>query len=225
MLKEDLRAMRAARGYAYNLKLQEKVEERLARARASLESYLLLQDASSAQLGAFRVDLNDGELSVTQTAADEGWEQLPIEDVLAELSPDCEIGKAAAMENKAKSLGYARRFAAARKVNEKLVKFQPGNQEALFDKAQAECALGLPDEEAKTYARLLEIAPLHTLASKALSRVDVRAEPEVRAGYSYWDEDGKKGRLSQITRQRFDAELLAASKGALIRLAHPASLH
>ncbi len=130
-----------------------------------------------------------------------------VEDVLAALSPDCEIGKAAAMEQKAKSLGYARRFAAARKANEKLVEFQPGNQEALFDKAQAECALGLPDEEAKTYARLLELDPLHALASQALSRVHVRARPELRAGYSFWDEDGKKGRLAQITRQRFDMEL------------------
>ncbi len=126
---------------------------------------------------------------------------------LARIAPDCEIAKAAVMEHRAKSLGYARRFAAARKANEKLLEFQPGNQEALFDKAQAECALGLPDEAAKTYARLLGIDPLHALASTALSRVEAGAAPELRTGYSVWDENGKQGRLSQITRQRIDAEL------------------
>ena len=77
--------MRAARRYAYNLDLQEKVEGRLARARATLESYLLLRRASSAQLGAFRVDLNDCALTVTRASVDDGWAQMNIDDMLAEI--------------------------------------------------------------------------------------------------------------------------------------------
>ena len=74
--------MRAARSYAYNLALQERVGDRLERARATLESYLLLRGASQAQLGAFQVALDDGELSVSRHR-DEGWEQLALEEVLA----------------------------------------------------------------------------------------------------------------------------------------------
>ena len=77
--------MRAARSYAYNQDLRERVEGRLERARTMLESYLLLQGATSAQLGAFRVDLDNGEISITRTAADDGWEQMNMEDMLSEM--------------------------------------------------------------------------------------------------------------------------------------------
>ena len=77
--------MRAARSYAYNLDLRERVERRLERTRTTLEGYLLQRGASSAQLGAFRVDLNDGEISITRTAADDGWEQMNMEDMLSEM--------------------------------------------------------------------------------------------------------------------------------------------
>ena len=77
--------MRAARSYAYNVELQEKVERRLERARTTLESYLLLRRASSAQLGAFRVDLNGSVLTVTRASVDDGWAQMNIDDMLAEI--------------------------------------------------------------------------------------------------------------------------------------------
>ena len=94
MLIEDLRAMRAARSYAYNVELQGKVERRLERARTTLESYLLLHRASSAQLGTFRVDLNDGELTVTRASVDDGWAQMNMEDMLAEIGirQELEVG-------------------------------------------------------------------------------------------------------------------------------------
>ena len=83
--------MRAARSYAYNLHLRERVEGRLERARTTLEGYLLLRGTSSAQLGAFRVDLNGDRLSVTRSSADDGWEQLDMEDVLAEIESRQEL--------------------------------------------------------------------------------------------------------------------------------------
>ena len=84
--------MRAARSYAYNLHLQERVNGRLERARTLLESYFLLRGVSSAQLGAFRVDLDDGKLSVAQVSTDGGWEQLQIEDILTEVDVRQELG-------------------------------------------------------------------------------------------------------------------------------------
>ena len=83
--------MRAARSYAYNLHLQERVNGRLERARTMLEGYLLLRGASSAQLGAFRVDLDDGRLSVTRSSADDSWEQLDMEEMLTEIESRQEL--------------------------------------------------------------------------------------------------------------------------------------
>ena len=86
--------MRAARSYAYNVELQEKVERRLERARTALESYLLLRGASSAQLGASRADLNGDVLTVTRVSVDDGWEQMDMEDMLAEVEmrQELEVG-------------------------------------------------------------------------------------------------------------------------------------
>ena len=81
MQREQLRAWRAARSYAHNLELQARIESRLERAKGSLESYLLLNGVDSAQLGRFRVALDDGQLSVTQ-APPEGCEQLVMAEIV-----------------------------------------------------------------------------------------------------------------------------------------------
>jgi len=81
MQREQLRALRAARSYAHNLELQARIESRLERAKGSLETYLLLNGVDSAQLGRFRVALDDGQLSVTRAPA-EGCEQLVMAEIV-----------------------------------------------------------------------------------------------------------------------------------------------
>ena len=74
-MKERERVVRAARSYVYNRDLKPKVEERLAKASSRMESYLLRNATESACLGRYRVELVDGELSVSELPP-EGWEQL-----------------------------------------------------------------------------------------------------------------------------------------------------
>ena len=70
--------MRAARSYVYNRDLMPKVEERLAKAVTSIETYLVRNEKESACLGRYRVELVDGQLVVSDLPP-EGWEQLEID--------------------------------------------------------------------------------------------------------------------------------------------------
>lgn len=74
-MKERERAVRAARSYIHNRALKPKVEARLARATARLESYLLRQGCESLCLGRYKVERVNGELVVSELPP-EGWEQL-----------------------------------------------------------------------------------------------------------------------------------------------------
>ncbi len=123
------------------------------------------------------------------------------------------VRQSAALERTAKMDGFERRFSMAKDANDKLLSIEPGNQEALFDRAQAACALGLCDEEEVTYRRLLEVDPQHTMAGKALDRLRWRNATSVKASFSAWDEDGKSGRLAQIKRYRWDMEVNVPIEG------------
>lgn len=116
------------------------------------------------------------------------------------------IQKRAFLEQKSKHLAWNRRFAPARRSLEQLTAFDPGNQEALFDLAQASCTLGLCDEEKNAYEVLLGLDPLHGQAGKALDRQRVRSRPLIFGGYSLWKEKGR-GELARMTRHRFDLGL------------------
>ena len=70
--------MRAARSYVYNRDLKPKVEARLAKAVARMESYLLRNATESACLGRYRVELVEGQLVVSELPP-EGWEQLEMD--------------------------------------------------------------------------------------------------------------------------------------------------
>jgi tetratricopeptide (TPR) repeat protein len=118
-----------------------------------------------------------------------------------------QVREAATLERTAKMDGFNKHFSKAITAIDALLAIEPGNQEALFDRSQAACALGLCDEEESTYRRLLIIDPMHTLAGKAMDRLRWRKAPHVRFGFSVWDEDGKGGRLAQITRYRWDTEV------------------
>ncbi len=111
--------------------------------------------------------------------------------------------KRAFLERRSKNQAWNRRFAPARRSLRELTEFDPGNQEALFDLAQAVCSLGLCDEERQVYVTLLDLDPLHGQASKALERQKIRSSPLVFGGYSFWREKGR-GVLARMTRHRFD---------------------
>ncbi len=118
------------------------------------------------------------------------------------------IQKKAHLERESKRLAWDRRFAPAKRHLKELVELDPGNQEALLDLAQMNCALGLGDEEKEAYQELLEMDPLHGQASKALNRRQERSSPSLFGGYSFWREKGRKEeglediRVSRMHRHR-----------------------
>ena len=85
-MKEDEKAIKAARSYERNLVLKPRVEERLDKARSVLESYLMLNGGTSVQLGGYKIELHNGELLITRLPP-EGWEQLEMRGLCAEQSP------------------------------------------------------------------------------------------------------------------------------------------
>ncbi|MDD3581545.1 MAG: tetratricopeptide repeat protein, partial [Desulfobacca sp.] len=114
-----------------------------------------------------------------------------VEQVLVELYPAYQVQKRAYLESQAKWRAWNKRFTPALETYQELIEAHPGNQEARFDQAQVECALGLCDREAKTYRELLRIDPLHNLAGLALERQKIRRHPSVQVGHSYWEEKGR----------------------------------
>jgi len=126
-----------------------------------------------------------------------------IDDVMRRLYPSFAIQKTAYLEGEAKRLTWNRRPTQAMDTYEELLTFAPGNEEAIFDYAQIECALGLCDREEKTYRRLLDMQKLHSLAMRAMERLDIRRNPSVKLGQIYWSERGREG-LTEIDRYRTD---------------------
>ncbi len=126
-----------------------------------------------------------------------------VELAAVDLIPLFKIQKAVSLEMKAKDLGWNKRYTQAMDIYEKLLCFEPGNEEALFDYAQVECAQGLCDREARTYKHLLNIDPRHSLAGLALKRQEIRSNPFLQLDHSYWNEKGR-GDLAGITRNRTD---------------------
>ena len=131
---------------------------------------------------------------------------LKLKRIMIGLRPAYLIQKQARLESRAKSALYNRRFARALSACDRLLEFQPVNQEAAFDRAQTLCALGLCDREAEAYQALLAIDPLHSLARQGLERQRRRANPALRASQSLWREEGH-GDLSGITRWTSSLEL------------------
>lgn len=120
-----------------------------------------------------------------------------------DLGPDRRIKRSFYLEKEAKRLAYNGQYARSLSLYDALLDEYPGNEEAIFDRAQALCALGLCGSEKKTYEKLLNIDPLHGLAGDALERLNDRGNPSMRFDYSYWNEEGR-GDLARITRNRFD---------------------
>jgi len=126
-----------------------------------------------------------------------------IDTLLIRLYPSFAIQKAAHLEGRGKRLTWNRRPTQAMDTYEELIAFAPGNEEAIFDYAQLQCALGLCNREEKTYRRLLDMDSLHSLAGKAMERLKIRRNPSLKLGQVYWAERGRNG-LTEIDRYRTD---------------------
>ena len=111
------------------------------------------------------------------------------------------IQKEVFLERDAKLLTWEKRFIHALDRYDELIRFQPGNEEAIFDRGQVACSQGLNCQAQKSYEQLLSIDPLHNLASEALARSLLNRRPAIEASQSYWEEKGR-GELSRIRRHK-----------------------
>jgi hypothetical protein len=93
LMKERLKAIRAARSFEYNRALQPKVEARLEKARSRLKAYLMLEGVISMRLGDYQAELVDGELVLTKLPPD-GWEQAELQGLDAVQSRETGAGDA-----------------------------------------------------------------------------------------------------------------------------------
>jgi len=197
---------------AYEALLRPPVDERLARdlrpvAEASGRPELMAavqRLAESAEEGSVfqGFEAFDGELMGLRAALSPDAKRR-IEAVKTRLFPAFAIQKAACLEGEGKRLTWNRRPVQAMDVYERLLAFAPGNQEAIFDYAQLQCSLGLCNREADAYRRLLDMDPLHSLAGRAMERLEIRRNPSIKLGQSYWSERGREG-LTAIDRYRTD---------------------
>ena len=76
-MKEYERAARAATSYAFNKDLLPKVQERLEKAEAVLESYLSLQGQERVRVGRFEIERVDEGIRIEPV--DDGWRQEEID--------------------------------------------------------------------------------------------------------------------------------------------------
>ena len=129
------------------------------------------------------------------------WVQKRVKNLLDRLRSEYLIQKTAFLEEQAVMASWESRFLSSYRYCKGLLEIQPGNQEVRFVLAQAQCVLGLYDEEESSCRRLLQIDPLHGRAGRTLERIEVKTSPAVSGDYSYWHEQSDGGsRLSAIER-------------------------
>jgi len=122
-----------------------------------------------------------------------------VEKILVDLWPAYLIQKNAVLEQTAKANLWQRRWRNAGKNLKELTDSTPGNNEAWFDLAQSQYALGLKKATYQTYSRLLALDPLHQMAPEGLQKIRIDSQSALEASYDYWYENGY-GHLAQITR-------------------------
>jgi len=125
--------------------------------------------------------------------------RLPVEKKLVELYPSYIIQKNAMLEQTAKANLWHLRWRNAGKNLKALTDVAPGNEEAWFDLAQSQYALGLKKAAYQTYSHLLSLDSLHQMAAEGSRKIRIDGYPALEANYDYWYENGY-GHLSQMTR-------------------------
>jgi len=110
-----------------------------------------------------------------------------------------DLMRAITAEREYKRLLWVHRYAQALQEVNTLIELMPGDQEALFDRAQMYCILGLCDLARSDYRHLLQINAMHSIASEALELARLDSHPSLQLSGSYWREEGH-GDLSDIHR-------------------------
>ncbi len=114
--------------------------------------------------------------------------------------------KSAWLEWRTKQALHAGRYREALALQEDLLAFQPGHEEAWFDRGQAWALAGRAGDAGRAYRELLRLSPLHSLARTIVDRAEIQARPGLDAAGFYWREKGRDG-ISDLERLRGDVGL------------------
>jgi tetratricopeptide (TPR) repeat protein len=109
------------------------------------------------------------------------------------------LKRAITAERDYKRLLWRHRYVQALQEVNILIELMPGDQEAVFDRAQIHCILGLCDLARSDYQHLLQLNVMHSIVSEALELARLDSRPSLQLSGSYWREDGH-GDLSDIHR-------------------------
>lgn len=104
-------------------------------------------------------------------------------------------------EAQAKKLAWDHRSRRALAAYDELIRLEPGNEEARFDRAQLATGLGLHDVARGGYDELIAMDPRHRLAQDAVKDQARKQSPQVSVIHTYWDEKGR-GELSDFSHHR-----------------------
>ena len=126
----------------------------------------------------------------------------PIERAILSLWAEYRIQKSTYLEMKAAMAAWEGHFFESLCFMRRLIALEPGNQEALFNYAEAWCSLGLCGHSQCLFHKIRRLDPLHSVVNLALMRREWLNTPAALMDYSLWNEVGR-GDLSGITRHYF----------------------
>jgi len=105
----------------------------------------------------------------------------------------------------AKKAYWKEHYLTAMNANKKLLKDIPYSQEALFDLSQCYCYLAQYQKTEDQYNKILNEFPDHSLAQKALNKLQYFKHRSLEGKYHFWEEKGY-GELDRIIRQIYSLQ-------------------
>lgn len=105
------------------------------------------------------------------------------------------------LEREAKEALWLGRYGTAAEIHDRLLRLEPGNEEARFDRAQALSQLGRWRSAELAYLDLLALDPFHRQAAIARERAAIEQGPRGGVQYEFFQSRGR-GTLADLRRQK-----------------------
>jgi len=149
--------------------------------------------------------------------AREGYDRILREPPSGPAEPLRRLPEKIRLEREIKEALWIGRYATAADLSDRLLRLEPGNEEARFDRAQTLSQLGLWRSAELAYLELLALDPFHRQAAIARERAWLEQRPRGQIQYEFFESRGR-GTLADIRRQKVStsAGLPLAADGAIL---------